>query len=65
MASPAGEYRIDAQLDGYSVDWIGEEVSLQSKACVVSHVLMKVDRRIQGVVRDDRTAGDGKGAYRQ
>jgi hypothetical protein len=53
---PADEYRIGAQLDGYSVNWIIEKISLQSKACVVSDVLMKVDRRIQGVVRDERGA---------
>ena len=48
---PAGEYEITADLAGYRVDWAPEAVTLHSNGCAVADLLMKVDRRVQGIVR--------------
>jgi len=47
-----GEYEIDAELPGYHLDWAPDTVALYSSGCAEADVLMKVDRRVQGVIRD-------------
>jgi hypothetical protein len=50
---PPGKYTIAADLAGYRLDWAPHGVSLAPNGCVEADLLMKVDRRVQGVVRDD------------
>jgi hypothetical protein len=51
---PPGRYTISADLSGYRLRWGPGEVSLAANGCVEANLLMKVDRRIQGVVRDEK-----------
>lgn len=53
---PPGEYSIDAQLPGYRLDWAPDRLSLAPIGCVAAELLMKVDRRVQGMTRDDSGA---------
>ena len=53
---PPGKYTIAADLAGYSLDWAPDDLSLAPNGCVEADLLMKVDRRVQGVVRDDNGA---------
>lgn len=52
---PPGKYSIDAALPGLRVDWVADDIDLRANGCFVADILMKVDRRVQGFVRD--TAG--------
>ncbi len=47
-----GEYTVDAELPGYRTNWVPDQVTLAEKGCAEADILMKVDRRVQGVVRD-------------
>jgi len=49
-----GEYMVDADLSGYRLDWAPDSVVLLANSCFEANLLMKVDRRIEGNVRDDR-----------
>ncbi len=49
-----GEYEIDAELSGYHLDWAPDNITLHASGCAEADVLMKVDRRVQGVVRDHK-----------
>jgi hypothetical protein len=50
---PPGEYTVDANLSGYSLAWAPESIKLAANGCVEANLLMEIDRRVQGVVRDD------------
>ena len=53
---PPGEYTIDADLSGYRLDWAPDSVTLAANGCAAANLLMKVDRRVQGVVLDGNGA---------
>ena len=48
-----GEYAVSAELSGYRVDWAPESVNLVANGCAEANLLMKVDRRVRGRIRDD------------
>lgn len=47
-----GKYKIDAELAGYRLDWPPDDIELKAKGCVQADLLMKVDRRVEGVVHN-------------
>ena len=47
-----GEYEIEADLPGYRVDFEPDTITLHANGCAQADLLMKADRRVQGVVRD-------------
>jgi hypothetical protein len=49
-----GEYTVDADLSGYRLDWAPDSVLLVANGCFQANLLMTVDRRVEGYVRDDR-----------
>jgi hypothetical protein len=49
---PAGQYEIDAQSSGYRLNWAPNNLTLRANGCLEANMLMKVDRRVYGVVRD-------------
>jgi hypothetical protein len=53
---PPGDYRIEARLAGHRVDWAPDDLTLHPSGCAVADLLMKVDRRVQGFVRDTQSA---------
>ena len=53
---PAGTYEIRAELAGYGTNWTVDQIALAPRGCAVADVLMKVDRRVQGITR----SGDGR-----
>ena len=53
-----GEYEIEADLPGYRVDFEPDTITLQANGCAQADLLMRADRRVEGVVRD-RTGGAG------
>jgi len=48
---PPGQYEIRAELSGYRTNWAPDAITVASKGCAVADVLMKVDRRVEGIVR--------------
>ena len=48
-----GVYELQAELPGYRVQGPAVQVSLRSNGCIEEDFLMKVDRRVEGVVRDE------------
>lgn len=48
---PPGQYEVNAELGGYRAVWVRDEFQLAEKGCAVADVLMKVDRRVAGIVR--------------
>lgn len=52
---PPGEYNIDAELPGFRLNW-APDVILAAKGCMAADMLMKVDRRVTGTIRDDNGA---------
>jgi hypothetical protein len=50
---PPGEYTVDADLSGYRLAWAPESIMLAANGCVEANLLMEIDRRVQGFVRDD------------
>lgn len=51
-----GEYTVEADLSGYRLDWAPDSIVLVANGCFEANLLMKVDRRIEGRVRDKRGA---------
>ena len=51
---PPGRYKVSAELAGYRTEWSLNPVNLNSGACAVADVSMKVDRRVEGIVRNER-----------
>jgi hypothetical protein len=47
-----GEYSVAADLVGYRLDWAPESLKLSANGCAEADLLMKVDRRVEGTVRD-------------
>jgi hypothetical protein len=54
LAPPNGTYSIDPELPGYHLVDEPGDLDLRAHGCVVADLLMKVDRRVQGVIRDKR-----------
>jgi hypothetical protein len=50
-----GEYAIRANLSGY-LNWTPEDVQLEPGGCIQADMVMKVDRRVEGTVRDKEGA---------
>jgi hypothetical protein len=50
---PPGTYTVGADLSGYRLNWSPENLSLAANGCVEANLLMKVDRRVRGTVRDE------------
>lgn len=48
-----GTYTVGADLPGYRLNWAPDGISLAAGGCAEADLLMKVDRRVQGIVRDD------------
>ncbi len=46
-----GDYAIEANLSGYR-NWAPEDVQLAAGGCIQADMVMKVDRRVEGTVRD-------------
>jgi hypothetical protein len=54
---PSGHYTIDAELPGYFLNWGPEDIELRANGCVQPlDLLMKIDRRAEGVVTDQKGA---------
>jgi len=51
-AVPPGKYEIDAELAGYRLDWVPDDIELKAKGCVQADLLMRVDRRVEGAVHN-------------
>jgi hypothetical protein len=49
-----GEYEVDAQLSGYRLNWAPDSLTLRANGCAQADMLMKIDRRVEGIVRDDK-----------
>lgn len=49
---PPGQYNVDAEFSGYRLNWAPNGLTLHPNGCIEANLLMKVDRRVQGVVRD-------------
>jgi hypothetical protein len=49
---PPGEYDISAEFPGHRLTEPPEDLTLDRNGCVETDLTMKVDRRVQGVVRD-------------
>jgi hypothetical protein len=50
---PPGVYTVDADLPSYRLDWAPDDISLAANGCAEADLLMTVDRRVQGIVRDE------------
>ena len=50
---PPGRYALNADLSGYRPDRPSNDLILQSNGCVQANIIMKVDRRVQGIIRDE------------
>lgn len=51
-----GEYEIGAELPGYRLDRAPDGIRLRAGGCAQANLLMTVDRRVYGVVRDEKGA---------
>jgi hypothetical protein len=51
LGPPPGAYKVSAQMAGYRTNWLDREIRLAPKGCAVAEVLMKVDRRVEGMIR--------------
>lgn len=51
---PPGEYEIFGELPGYRLNWAPRSVALRANGCAQANLLMKVDRRVHGVVTNKR-----------
>ena len=51
---PPGQYEIHAELAGHRTNWSPDTITVSPMGCAVADVLMKVDRRVQGIVRNAR-----------
>ena len=49
---PSGQYDVNAEFSGYRLNWAPNRLTLRPNGCVEADMLMKVDRRVQGVVQD-------------
>jgi hypothetical protein len=50
-----GKYDIDAEFPGYRINW-AQPVELRADSCFEANVLMKVDRRVTGTIREGNGA---------
>ncbi len=53
---PPATYSLLAELAGYSLEWAPESVTVAPNGCADVDLLMKVDRRVQGLVLDNNGA---------
>jgi Carboxypeptidase regulatory-like domain len=51
---PPGKYSFNADLSGYRMEWAPDNVALSANACSEVNLVMNVDRRVEGVIRDER-----------
>lgn len=50
-----GEYEISAALKGYRVGWTPPQFSLSKNACYQANMFMRVERVVEGIVRDSES----------